>query len=539
MAFTNTRSAKWSRFWYSASALLSSLVTIAWLVYVYATSSTAKQLSKPIAGNNTTSAGSGGASAAFYLHQAYPCLLNVTVYERENYLGGRSTSVGVYGDAWEQVEVGASIFVDVNYNLVSAVERFNLSTVVYDGEDLDGLTQILGVWNGQKFVFIQNDDGYEWWNNLKLLWKYGLSTIRTQRLADDTMSKFLKMYEAPIFPFKSLGEAATRAGLSASGKTSAQLLKESGIHAPFSSDIIQAATRVNYAQNLAQIHGLEAMVCMVVNGAMSVNGGNWQIFDRMLRHNQNEILLDTRVTDISLLEDRGQYRVKSTSPMSNGLEVSTDTEARNFDTVIIAGPLQFSNISIRPAPAFPPASTPYVTLYVTLFTSPYRLNPSKFGLHSSADVPTAILTTLPEDGGSSASFFSLSILRTVTNTHIQPSRREYLYKLFSPTPPSLKDLIETLNVPARNHTSSSMNDHKSVITWKYDKKWHSYPYLSPRKTFDSPQLDVMGKLWYTSGIEPFISTMETSSLMGKNVAQLIVDDWLLEEAASMAEKAVV
>lgn len=55
MAFTNTRSAKWSRFWYSASALLFSLVTIAWLVYVYATSSNAKQLSKPIAGNNTTS----------------------------------------------------------------------------------------------------------------------------------------------------------------------------------------------------------------------------------------------------------------------------------------------------------------------------------------------------------------------------------------------------------------------------------------------------------------------------------------------------
>lgn len=33
-------------------------------------------------------------------------------------------------------------------------------------------------------------------------------------------------------------------------------------------------------------------------------------------------------------------------------------------------------------------------------------------------------------------------------------------------------------------------------------------------------------LWYTSGIEGFISTMETSSLMGRNVARLIVDGWL-------------
>ena len=32
-------------------------------------------------------------------------------------------------------------------------------------------------------------------------------------------------------------------------------------------------------------------------------------------------------------------------------------------------------------------------------------------------------------------------------------------------------------------------------------------------------------MWYTSGIESFISTMETSSLMGMNVARLVVDGW--------------
>jgi prenylcysteine oxidase/farnesylcysteine lyase len=37
-------------------------------------------------------------------------------------------------------------------------------------------------------------------------------------------------------------------------------------------------------------------------------------------------------------------------------------------------------------------------------------------------------------------------------------------------------------------------------------------------------------LWYTSGIERFISTMETSALMGKNVARLVVDGWLEDEA---------
>ena len=35
-------------------------------------------------------------------------------------------------------------------------------------------------------------------------------------------------------------------------------------------------------------------------------------------------------------------------------------------------------------------------------------------------------------------------------------------------------------------------------------------------------------MWYTSGIESFISTMETSSLMGMNVARLIADGWKRE-----------
>lgn len=46
----------------------------------------------------------------------------------------------------------------------------------------------------------------------------------------------------------------------------------------------------------------------------------------------------------------------------------------------------------------------------------------------------------------------------------------------------------------------------------------------PRVTFEELEL-AMG-FYYTSGIESFISTMETSALMGMNVAQLIVDDYL-------------
>jgi prenylcysteine oxidase / farnesylcysteine lyase len=54
--------------------------------------------------------------------------------------------------------------------------------------------------------------------------------------------------------------------------------------------------------------------------------------------------------------------------------------------------------------------------------------------------------------------------------------------------------------------------------------WYSYPYTYPRVTFE--EIELARGLYYTAGIESFISTMETSALMGMNVAQLIMDDYL-------------
>ena len=53
--------------------------------------------------------------------------------------------------------------------------------------------------------------------------------------------------------------------------------------------------------------------------------------------------------------------------------------------------------------------------------------------------------------------------------------------------------------------------------------WHSYPIEYPRVTFE--EIELARNFYYTSGIETFISCMETSALMGMNVARLIVDDF--------------
>jgi prenylcysteine oxidase/farnesylcysteine lyase len=70
------------------------------------------------------------------------------------------------------------------------------------------------------------------------------------------------------------------------------------------------------------------------------------------------------------------------------------------------------------------------------------------------------------------------------------------------------------------------------ISWYYPHVFHSYPKAFPRVTFQDPV--IAAGLWYTSGMESFISTMETNALMGKNVARLIVDNILGVESRKTA-----
>ncbi|KAL8674292.1 MAG: hypothetical protein Q9168_001285 [Polycauliona sp. 1 TL-2023] len=487
-------------------------------------------------------AGSAGASAAYYLNDFTGCHhLNITVYERNHYVGGRSTTVNVHDDPRHPVELGASVFVPINHNLVHATKRFHLHVRGRAGTSkLDHGTEILGIWDGQEFVFTQSDASNQYWNLAKLLWKYGISPIRTQRLVKKTVGSFLKIYEAPYFPFKSITETAADLDLlSATTVKGQQFLEANGIGEKFGHDIVQAATRVNYAQNLDQLHGLETMVCMAAEGGMSIQGGNWQIFDSMIKDSGATLLLNTTVNGI-VKKDSGRFAIQATTPSLDPAQGISSTES-TYDTIILASPLQFAKINFSPPLSSPPSSIPYVSLHVTLFTSPYRLSSAAFNLDSDIDMPTTILTTTPPDPeAKNLPFIGISTLGTipVPRCHLPPEDgepgcaahdSEYIYKIFSPAPLS-RSYIESLLHITNN------DDTVNVISWIYEKRWDSYPYLPPISHFADMRLKMMDSkeregeevegIWYTSGIESFISTMETSSLMGMNVARLIVDGWM-------------
>jgi prenylcysteine oxidase/farnesylcysteine lyase len=299
------------------------------------------------------------------------------------------------------VELGGSIFVESNRIMVKAKEEFNLSAAV---RDLAAQMEIpdLGIWNGHEFVVVTKA-GDTWWDKAKLLWRYGAAPLWTNRLMKSAVGKFFEMYDEPVFPWKSLSDAVERVGLlEATGVTGEQYLKTNGIGEAFSKEIIQASTRVNYASNLPFIHGLETMVCMATNGAMQIEGGNWQIFAHMLSSSCANVHLNISVARVSKQQD-GSYEVTTSAGQTS-----------IFDDVILAAPLQYSDLIIDPAPQHVPDEIPYAKLYTTLFASPFRLNQEAFNLGAETPVPQYVLTTLPPseipvDGVGSPNFYSISI----------------------------------------------------------------------------------------------------------------------------------
>ncbi|KAI9735933.1 MAG: hypothetical protein M1834_001399 [Cirrosporium novae-zelandiae] len=481
-------------------------------------------------------AGAGGASAAYHLSKYVPgcpftpiAAPNITVFERTSYIGGRSITADVYGLESEPVELGASIFVEINHILVKAASELGLkihsfikeTTTKVDDQEDDTTDRSIGIWNGEKFVFTQSRGGSwgKWWDLAKLFWRYGYSPIKAQNMMKEYVGKFLQLYDSH-FPFTDLSAATYELGLAgAVASTGEQLFEEKDVNVRFTKDIVQASTRVNYGQNLGLIHGLGTMVCLATDGATSVEGGNYQIFQGMTKLSGAGIMLNTTVVALGKLESGFKVTYKTASTDN---EVSTVSE--DFDTVILAAPYQLSNISVTPPISIDPI--PYVKLHVTIFATPHKLSSSYFNV---PNPPEVILTTTPEDinlgsrkdGVGPAGFWSISLLRMITNP--ATGKEEHLYKIFSPQALNTTFLSSVFGIS--DPVSTDLSDFPAEdISWLTEKIWEAYPFLYPRVTFERPKIDE--GLWYTSGMEAFISTMETSALMGKNIAKLISDEWV-------------
>lgn len=420
-------------------------------------------------------AGAAGSSVAFHLSQLVENA-DISVFEKNNYVGGRVDHVEIEG---ELVELGASIFVDANHILRDSAETFNL-TVITKEEDR-GLEddKLLGMWNGNEVLF-----ELEWpdrvWKKLiiQIARRFGvLSPYRANGLKNEAMNRFMAMYNDPYFPWNSLDFVVDAVGLREFvNMTAAEWFTEHSVSREYQELFLQGLTRVNYANNLDVIHCVAAAVCLgAEGGTRSIKGGNNQIFQEMVKRSNANVHLNHDVQEIK--EYRSKWLV----------------DKEPFDYVILATPWTLSGISVDlPLDRIVP-NTEYVKLHVHYIVTKEPINGNKTSY--SMMLTTATPPLAPPK------FNSISHVGCT-------DKGNHLYKLFTREELDNDQLSEILG-----GTTILLNHHR---------EWYSYPEMKSVDSF--APVELASNFYYTSGMDPFISTMETNALSGKNVAQLIADD---------------
>ncbi|KAI0367266.1 FAD/NAD(P)-binding domain-containing protein [Pilatotrama ljubarskyi] len=454
-------------------------------------------------------AGAGGSSAAFWIAKAkerYGLYVEVDVYDKNPYIGGRSTTVFPYEDeTLEPVELGASIFVKVNKNLWRAVDEFGLERVNFVDDD----NEVMGIWDGQQFVLTTGGSSLlsNWLNKIKILWRYGYKApTKTQALVKDMVERFLTLYSPAAPQWSNISSVVSSlAWEQVTAETAAEYFDLQGVDRRWTRELVEAATRVNYGQNVDRIHALEGLCSLAASGASSVKGGNFQIFEHFIAHSNASVYLNTTVKAISHYHPSGPWIVDS----------SAFDQPRLYRSVILAAPFHQANINFKASLA-PVPQQPYIRLHVTLLsTSSPTPNATYFNLGHGAKAPTTLLTTyegVRVGGGREPEFNSLTYHGPLRGKDGVPrldvfGEQEWVVKIFS------KERID-------DEWLQQM--FLGNVGWVLRKEWDAYPVLPPTTEF--PPVKLAEGLYYVNAFEPLISTMETETIAARNVVNLLLQE---------------
>lgn len=473
-------------------------------------------------------AGASGTTAAYLLSKAqerlhevhmqglpgcegavWPERVQTTVYERDR-VGGRVHHVHPLDDLQQApVEMGASILSSANQHILYATDKFGIKRV--PPEQIHGGGY--GLWNGKEVLIDQFSDTK--WDQLRLYWRYGRSLSIAFQLMQRALTSFLQLYSPMFlqerssptsksgFPWSSVKGLVHSLGLQDPSTVSTKNYYMSHkVSAAFVDEVINGVTRANYAQHVEHIHALAGMVSMAATNAFSMEGGNTQIFERMLA--ASGATVHTGIAG----QVTGLMRMQGAS--SQWWVGTRDGRGSVFDAVIIATPWQSAHITLlnteHTVPMFDMQQV-HVTLVATDAPRPSQ---AYFGYAATSQVPRTILTTQAPDG-SVPEFLSLSYLREMHHVRHAGTTWDklYLVKLFSLAPLSPQQLERILS--GRN-------------VWTRHHAWSAYPQLTPPSKW--PSFHVAQNLYNINAMERWVSTVETSTIAAKNTVASLLQNWL-------------
>ncbi|XP_004349869.2 hypothetical protein CAOG_01349 [Capsaspora owczarzaki ATCC 30864] len=448
------------------------------------------------------------------------------MFEQSHRLCGRLTSYLVNGTV---VEFGGAIFHETNSIIDTIRSEYGLQRV--KAFDDDGF----GVWNGTHFAVRATD--LSLWTKLELLWRYRFAPVYAQWESQSFLRSFKKLYKTP---FHSVEELLDIAKIDPLARVSmADWLKTHKYNKQFGTELVEGATRINYGQNL-HMSALGAWVSLVgsEDSVYAVVNGNEQLCYKIAGIDHAPVQASAGIPTGTLppvtsgkLQTVRTATVRAISSRPNGrysvtYERGGHTVQSTFDAVVIATPLEATNITFE-AIDLPPSTSqrrPYQRTFVTIVHG--EVNPAYFGLETPRQLPATVITTEPQSNApvapaepnsisgvttSQLPFTSFSLLHRRDNVTSDGTRFEGVYKFFSPVELSAAQIAPVFR----------------VVRDVFRKNFAAYPILSPTPSETPfPSIRVQKGLYYLNAIESAASAMEMEALSARSIAKMIEEDFL-------------
>ena len=486
--------------------------------------------------------GSGitGASAAFRLAETYRRRLAppdqqplITVFEKNEIVGGRITQAYAYNDSRYPIDICAATFSIEDQCVSQAALSVGLSVLPVELTDPQTRGSGVGVWNRDEFVgFVEEDKLRQpilWplYRRLKWYKRYGNNPWTSSLDASSARASFSLLMPPPFSPIAiqagqpNLSQAVFGAGLEYYVQNFACALDDPSVRFPsgekgalFVDEVLTAAQRERFLGSVFDLNVLEFLLGYEDQIESPIEGGNLRLIERLLRIATTDIRIEREVTSIERqLTGDFMLRSKSTSDGSKSEEA--------FDAVVIATSFDRSNLTFEPPlEGVNGLQQTYIDSFVTHFTTPSLLNGSYF--NRTGTMPQNVYTTLSMgdglDGKEEPPFFSLILLKRLISPDTG-ALQDYLFKLTS------RGEIPETEIEKMLLTPNQPNDSK--ITW-IDKR--PFPQSIPITEAYADQckvllenIEIAPNVFYAGGGEQVIGSAEFGCRMGTNVASLILD----------------
>jgi prenylcysteine oxidase/farnesylcysteine lyase len=404
--------------------------------------------------------GIGGSSAAYFAHKYLPNS-KITVYERENRVGGR---VLTYDDGKNKSELGAAFFNFNNKLIYELVRELNLNIKrIEEAKDI-------ALWNGNEVFFKASQPKF--YNMLKLIATYKFNVPKLIISLKEAEKKIKKLYRTQMpTEFWELFEST---GLDKwYRKRFDQILIEMGIDQRFIDEVITPITRIIYSQDatLGGFAGLSSVLGVYGESVYSLIEGNDVLPSKLIGASNSNVKLKSKVESI-----------EKTS--TDYFRVTVGRHTSIFDGVIIASPLETANITFDGVSNQALNVREYQKIYIRAMKGEIKLG--YFNLDKSAKLPAIILTTKEAN--------------PITRFSITKSEKNESLVTITSKEPIGNEIVDEIFTDGR-----TIVDH----TWTA-----AYPIFNPIERL--PFTCLYKRLIYLNGIESAASSLESSTFAALN-----------------------